>query len=74
MNEQLEFTEEQLRVTLETLKILKEQDPEHDPELYTTDYIVDQMIRYFDSLRFRMKQPLSPRQAYARAMSIVEQK
>lgn len=71
MNPEIQYTDEELRITLSVLKKLRAEDPEHDDNLYTTDHVVDMMIEYFAFLQFEAKCPLSPKEAYDRAMGIV---
>lgn len=62
------YTEEQLRVTLKTLKQLKAENTDVDPTTYTVDHIVDMMIMYFDNQQYKTKSFSSPQESYDRAM------
>lgn len=72
MNEDIRFTQEELRITLSVLNRLKEQDTEVDINLYTTDYVVDMMIDYFEFCEFELTAPTSPDEDYQRAMGVIK--
>lgn len=63
------YTNEQLRRTVETLKILKAENPDRETDKYTADEIIDQLLLYFEYCWEVANTPLN--EDYERAMQVV---